>query len=101
MKYLYTLLLTLCILMSTSTLTQAQRKCRAFDPIIFEQLFQDFGESRVFTGVGPDSELLYITLNPKTGTFTFLVTDGKMMCETGDGTGGEVHKPRAPGFKES
>lgn len=97
MKYL---LATLAVLLSTSSLAMAQ-VCQVFDPIIIENLFKDYGESPVFTGVGPAGEMVYITLNPATGTFTLLVVNDKVMCETGNGTGGETKEPRKPGTKES
>ncbi len=104
MKHLRALLLTLTIILSTFTLTPAAlagHPCVPFDPIIFEELFTDYGESPIFSGVSPAGEMVHLMLNPETGTFTLLVSNSKVVCETGGGTGGETHKTRAPGSKES
>lgn len=96
------LLLTLTIVLSTFTLTsaaQAEHPCTAFDPAVFDEMYKAFGESPVFTGVNKTGEIVTLLLNPETRTFTIIVSTSKLLCETGSGTGGETHKPLAPGVK--
>ncbi len=104
MKHLRALLLTLTIVLSTFTLPALAGhapSCTPFDTAVFDELYADYGESPVFTGVGKNGEVVQIFLNPETGTFTLLVSNDEVVCETVSGTGGEAHKPLAPGSKES
>lgn len=102
MKPLYTLLLTLALLVSTPRLTLAQQApCYAPDPAIVGNLYNDHGESRVFAGLTKQGEVLHVFLNPKTGSFTILVSNGDIVCEASQGSGGETTKPRQPGEKDS
>ncbi len=101
MKILYTLLMAIGLVLSTSTLaltSHAGPNCRPYDPVVFEEFFEDFGESVVFKGVTEDGQgILRVLLNPVTGTYTILVADAINICQVTAGEGGETKTPRVPG----
>ena len=97
MKILYTLLMTIGLVLSASTLALAEH-CRPYDKVVFEEFFNDHGESVVFEGPAEyGKSVIYVLLNPVTGSYTILVVDDTSICQGPAGEGGKTKKPRIPG----
>ncbi len=97
MKILYTLLMTIGLVLSASTLALAEH-CRPYDKVVFEEFFADHGESVVFEGAAEDGKSqLYVLMNPVTGSYTLLIAYDITICQVAAGEGGKTKTPRIPG----
>ncbi len=103
MEIMKTLLYTIGLILSTSTLTLAQEapRCRDYDPVVFEEFYADFGESPVFEGLTAQGDIFTVIVNPVTGTFSLLATDGLMICLIGSGSKAKTPRALPPNSKAS
>ncbi len=103
MKYLRTLLLALAIVLSTSTLTEAgEPACKPFNPAIFDEFYEDHGESKAFQGASSvEGDVITVIVNPVTKTFSILISRTERVCLVAEGTGAALSKPVAPGGEAS
>jgi hypothetical protein len=75
--------------------------CKAYSEAIFNEFYADFGESPVFSGLTAQGDMLYMLVNPETGSFTLLATDGMIVCLIGSGENAKTPRALVPNSKAS